>query len=409
MKRIILPLAYLSLFSVLLLTTSCETDGTTDPGGNALGPDVTLLGDVGFITTNTQVSPGETFKVKVSAVAGDANLKSLTIKEGGVNVPSGRLTISVNGTDVTNNPLLITSAFASGATWEISIVAPTDAAVRTYQFTVSDEANLSESVSVDVEVFGQLAVSLARGNDAVTVLGKSDYSVSVVGTRGGSALNTLAVYANDTLVPFDSLTFGATAVAANPIVLVGTEKAAFDTGLMIKTGSQGTTSYRIDLTDESGAVVSTAFDLTVLVEYTALIVNNRSGQRFGGLDLDNGLTVPFNSMIAEIRDNGIDTNLPVDQNWKQTISPVNGAELRIPASGQAENFSYDNANSRAAIIGAFDTGEAKTESDQVQVDDLFLVKRADNYYLLKCTKVDITNSDNNDFYEFSVKQVQGKE
>lgn len=409
MKRIFMPWAFMGLIAIALFSTSCETDGTIDPGVDPLGPEIRLLSDVGFISTASQVSPGETFKVKVNAVAGDADLRTLTIKENGTNVPLERLTISVEGTDVTNNPLLITTAYASGATWEISIESPVDAAVRTYQFTIADEGGETASVSVDVEVFGQLAVSLARADTAVTVIGQSDYAVSVIGSRGASPLDSLAVYADGVLVPADSLLFGGTAVGGNPILLIGEEKTSFDTELVIKTADKGTTTYTIELKDESEATVSTTFKLTVLVEYTAVIVNNRDGQNLGGLDMDTGQTVAFNSPEAEIRDKGIDLNKPVAQNWYQQILPTNGAELRTPDLTASENFSYDNANSRAAIVAAFDSGMAITESDPVQVGDLFLVKRDDNYYLMECTVVTITNADNNDFYEFKVKQVMGME
>lgn len=409
MKRIFMPWALMGLIAIALFSTSCETDGTVDPGVDPLGPEIRLLSDVGFISTATQVSPGETFKVKVNAVAGDANLKTLTIKENGTNVPLQRLSISVGGTDVTNNPLLITTAYTSGATWEISIESPVDAAVRTYQFAVADEGGETASVSVDVEVFGQLDVSLARADTAVTVIGQSDYAVSVIGSRGASPLDFLSVYADGVLVPADSLLFGGTAVGGNPILLIGEEKTSFDTELIIKTADKGTKTYTIELKDESGATVSTAFNLTVLVEYTALIVNNADGQQLGGLDMDTGETVARNSMAAEIRDKGIDINQPISQNWYQQIYPVNGAELRVPDLTVSENFSYDNANTRAAIAAAFESGIAKTESDPVQVGDLFLVKRDDNYYLMECVNVNVTAADNNDFYEFKVKQVIGKD
>lgn len=320
------------------------------------------------------------------------------------------MTILLDGTDVTNNPLLIVDAYASGATWEISIDAPVDAAVRTYEFIVADDDNLTASVSIDVEVFGVLEVSLARGDDDVTVAGQTDYSVNVLGSRGASALFSLAVIADGQLLPADSLLFGGAAVAANPIVLSGSDKEGFDSELIIKTAAKGTKTYTLELADESGATVSTQFDLTVMVEYTALLVNNRDGQQFGGLDLDDGQTVPYNSPIAEIRDKGINLGAPSnDVNWYQQILPVNGAELRVPDLTQSENFSYENATSRGAIVAAFDSGISKTESDVVAVGDLFLVKRDDNYYLLECVEINITNSDNNDYYKFDVKQVAGKE
>jgi hypothetical protein len=409
MKRILFPLTLLSLFAVNFLVTSCQTDGTEDPGGNAVPPEIRLVSEAGFISTDSQVSPGETFKVKINAVAGDADLKSLTVKENGANVPSGRMTILLDGTDVTNNPLLIVDAYSSGATWEISIDAPVDAAVRTYDFTVADDDNLTATVSVDVETFGVLDVSLARGDDDVTVAGPTDYSINVLGTRGGSALNSLAVIVDGRLLSADSLLFGGAAVAANPIVLSGADVNGFDTDLIITTADKGTATYTLELTDESGATVSTSFDLTVMVEYTALLVNNRDGMEFGGLDLDDGQTVPFNSLIAEIRDKGIDLSKPNDENWYQQILPVNGSTLRKPDLTVAENFSYENATSRGAIVAAYDSGIDKTESDVMAVGDLYIVKRLDNYYLLQCVEIEVTNSNNLDYYKFNVKQVLGKE
>ncbi|PHN01741.1 hypothetical protein [Flavilitoribacter nigricans] len=233
--------------------------------------------------------------------------------------------------------------------------------------------------------------------------------LNVIGTRGASPLDSLIVYADGVKVPADSLLFGGTAVGGNPIVLIGEEKTTFNTELIIKTADQGTKTYTIELKDESGASVSTTFDLTVLVEYTATIVNNRDGQNLGGLDMDTGNTVAFNSPLAEIRDKGININLPNAQNWYQQILPVNGAELRVPDLTVSENFSYDNAVTRAIIVAAFDSGIAKTESDPVQQGDLFLVKREDNYYLMQCVSVNVTANNNNDFYEFNVKQVIGKD
>ena len=409
MKRILLPWASLSLLALILFSTSCTPDGTEGPDGNALGPEIRFLSDVGFISANSQVSPGQTFKVKINAVAGDADLKTLTIKEGSTNIPLNRLTITADGNTITNNPLLIVSPYLSGATWEISIVAPTDPAVRTYEFTVTDADNMTDKISLDVEVFGQLSVSLARGDDDVTVLGKSNYGVSVIGTRGASPLATLGVYADGVLVPADSLLFGGTGAGANPIVLIADEKAAFDKELVIKTADKGTKTYKIELKDESGAAVSTEFDLTVLVEYTALIINNRDGVNFGGLDLDEGQTVPYNSPIADIRDKGIDLSKPSASNWYQQILPVNGAEIKVADLTQAENFSYENATTRAIIVSAYETGTAKTETDVIEVGYTFLVKRDDDYFLLQCINVEVNTSNNTDFYEFNVKQVLGKE
>ena len=151
------------------------------------------------------------------------------------------------------------------------------------------------------------------------------------------------------------------------------------------------------------APVETAIDTT----FSAVLVYNRDGQEFGGLNLYNGEAVAFNSMDAQIRDLGIDLNLPSADNWLQQITAVNDAELKAPGDSQPEGFSFETTNTREALIATFDNGVAITNSEKVAVGDIFLVKNNDDYFILQVTEVTVTAGDNNDYYEFSIKKSEG--
>ena len=210
------------------------------------------------------------------------------------------------------------------------------------------------------------------------------------------------------MVDAANLTFGGIAFDANPLTLSGVNTDGFEEVVSITSQDKGTQTYTIEIKDEDGNTQTAEFDLTVMIEYVAVIVNNADGPNLGGLDLDTGETVPRASDDAELRDKGIDTNLPISQNWIQEIEAVNGAEIKTPDLAMVENFSYENATTREIIVNAYDTGMALADGDKVEVGDMFVVKRGDDYFLLSAKEVIVKDSDNTDYYEFDVKQVLGK-
>ena len=137
--------------------------------------------------------------------------------------------------------------------------------------------------------------------------------------------------------------------------------------------------------------------------FTTVVVNNADGPDEGGLDLDNGVSVPRDSDMAELRDRGIDINLPLADNWIQRLEPRNGAELRLPDT-TGDLLVYANVDSREAIVAEFDRGTSVTESEKLESGDLLLVKSGDDYYLVEVGTVNVTASDNTDFYELNIKQ-----
>ena len=413
MKKFFQQFAGLGLLVALLIAVGCGEEPTTPD--TPLGPEARFIIEQGYISSSTTLSPGVVFKVKLSASAGDNNLKSLTIRSNGSTLGIGTdqplKSIKVDGNDVTNNPLLITSAYGSGATWEIEIEAQKDLGTKTYEFVVADEKGLTDAVTLDIEVFGTFGLSLVDENPYVAndieLSGQGETSVKLKGDRGAYAIRSLAVYADGVAVSADSLTYNGVAFGANPYSLPAADQNGFEAVVTLGTHDDGTKTYTFEITDDNGAKVSTGFDVNVknLPQFSAVVVNNADGPNLGGLDLDTGLAVPYNSANAEIRDKGIDLAKPIATNWLQKIEPRNGAVLRIPDSGQSENFTYANAKTRAAIIAAFDSGISKTESDVVKVGDLFIIQRGDDYFLLECADISVTSGDNLDYYKFNVKQA----
>ena len=136
------------------------------------------------------------------------------------------------------------------------------------------------------------------------------------------------------------------------------------------------------------------------------LVYNKDGKEFGGLNLYTGTSVAYNSADAQLRDKGIDINRPLASNWLQQVIPVNDAILKVPGSNQLEGFSFESITSHDALVAAFNVGDQVTESDKLQVDDILLVQKDDDYFILKVTQVVVTDANNDDYYEFSIKKSE---
>ncbi len=310
MNRIFSPLLVFFFVGSIALFTGCSED---DPiVGNPMPdtpPSVSLEVGAGLISSDANISLGESITIRVSLLQVDNPMESFTIKEDNVNIPTGRMTID-GGAVTVQNPFLLVGDAKKSAVYDITIT--TDAVAdesRTYSITVSDEANLTDEVQ---------------------------FLVTVTGT------------------PLTEIT-GALLNAGGP---------AGQGGLNLFTG------------ESTGTVGSdpTAAD-------------------------------------AHIKDEGIDLDKAPAENWKQQISSINGSEIRVPGSGNVENFNYDDVTTLEALIGAFeaadelpDNADGEDVSEMVNVDDLFLVKNGDNYWLLKVTAVNPTVDDNSDSIEFSIKQ-----
>ena len=231
-------------------------------------------------------------------------------------------------------------------------------------------------------------------------------------TAGSSKLSTIGVFEDGNLMSAADLYYKDATTGQftdNPMTFASEDEDIFDDNIFIRASMDvGPHTYTIEVTDAGGQVAD--LEITVNVgtpidmEFMAVLVSNADGPNQGGLDLDGGTSVAFNSSDAEIRDLGIDLAQPLESNWKQQIEGVNGASIRTPDSSQPEAFDYDAVTTKDAIIAAYDAGDDVSQPS-VAVDDIFLVQRGEDYFILRVANIVVTTADNTDYYEFDVKQA----
>jgi hypothetical protein len=411
MKKQFLPFLGLLLLSIFFFD-SCTEDGTIDPGPDR-APTIRLVSASGFISSSAFVTVGQTMQFRVNAAAGDNNLSLLTILENNKNVELQRITFP-SGNPFGSNPAQVLNAADQQAfTHDFFIAAPTTPGNYEYTFQIRDAGNMTASTSVTISVEATApAVSLVDTPSAFEAGAGSLARVKIDVVKGTFDLATIAVYENNVLMDASRVFFdnGALqAFASNPVATPN--QGSFQATLAIQIADSGESAmYGIDVADAQGLVGSVNIDVSIGTGidtiYTGVLVYNRDGQQFGGLNLYTGASVRFDSPDAQLRDLGIDLGQPTANNWIQKIIPVNNAVLKTPGMNQPEGFSFESITSREALVAAFDAGVQVAESEKVMVDDIFLVRKDDDYFILKVTKVVVTPADNNDYYEFSIKKSE---
>lgn len=393
---------------VMILTTACDPDPVPNPN---TGPSVNFVSETGFLDADADLTAGEVFKVKISAVSGTEALKTLTVFEDGAKLATDRF--DVNGDPAAANPLLVVDANDKNSfTWTVSVTAQ-DAGAVVYDFEVEDDGGLKSSASLVISIGANEPPKLTFVGDGMFMSGPASLiSINITGEVGGAALSTIGVYEDGALITdvsrlrIDDVTNEFT---DNPNPIAEGSKDGFTTNLYIRSHeTSGALTYTVELTDESGN--NAAFDITIssgtpVTESVAVMVSNADGPVGvnGGLDLDVRDNVPSASTDAELRDLGID-NGPIATNWIRQVEAVNGAVLKVPGADQPEGFKYENISSVEAIQAAFDAGTTVSGSTEtIEVGDVFLVSNNGKVWILQTKTVNMTDGDNLDFYEFDVK------
>lgn len=407
MQKLLLKLSVPFLMLIFLMNACTPDEGPVlnDP------PSISLNSGTDFLTSDATLAGGEAFKVSITAESGTDLLKTITVNEDGAKLSVDRFT--VNGSPAAANPLLVVDAADQNVlTWEIGITAQESGTVN-YEFVVADEGGLSGAVSLNITVNAEPPKLTIEGDGNFMSAPASLVQINITGEVGSSPINSIAVYEDGVLIDdTERLRIGEATnnFASNPQILEGADKEGFATALFIRShDGSGARTYTVEIEDEAGAIASQDFTINsgtpIDLEFVAIVVNNSDGPEFGSLDMHAGEAVSINSDQAEIRDMGIDINEPNATNWLRQIRPANGAILRVPDPNQVENFKYENIDTKEAIIAGYDTGTEVSESDPIEIGDLFIVRAGNDYFLMQAANVVLTDSDNLDFYEFNVKQA----
>ena len=396
------------LFLVIFTVSSCGTDDTivdNQPLVSLSQADGSLWEDFQDVSNQTEIV------VSVTGTSGTAEMETLTILEDGTKIELDRISLA-------SNPKSLFDADRTNYKEDITITLPTTPGDYTYSFEIQDTDGLigSESVSVTTisGVTNPPTVTTTSGTDLSTDTG-SLVALSITATPGDANLNSIAVYEEGILVDSSRLYIDGVPFPSNPTGLLESEYAGFTASISIRSQAEENTTrnYTIEVEDDNGEKGTLALTISTqaVVTGTAIssthfgILLNQSGPSgTGGLDLDEGFGTGSADGSAEIRDMGSDFNLPPEQNWRQLISAVNGAELRRVGSNVPETFDFATVQFKEEIEGAFADSDPGSEFF-VSLGNQFIISGNGKYYLIKCTNIEITPDagDNGDKYTFDIK------
>ena len=394
-----LSILYKLSFLVILAAfffPSCDPDPilTDDPS-------ISLVDEAGFISTSTTIDGSVDFSVRVSASEGSAEMNSLTIYRDNVEMDASEF--SIDGIATANNPQLLFDGDRTSFVYDITIT-PHTSGEANYAFEVTATDNGSNSTSIDLTVNDVDPLLTIDGPSSISVSTPTLLSLTLVGTVGSSPLSTISVFEDGELIlDLTRLSCDGMEFASNPNDL-GTDNAngfnkmfVFDPGNIV-----GTRVYTITITDDNGKEASVDYTFTLeaaATPFTATFSNvrmyNNSGPLGGAIDLDSGTNVSSADASADIVDNGLDAG-----NWSKTISPLGSTDLRSLDAG----VTYDGTTSREMLVSAFDGGTSLSSTGELTVGSIYAAKIGDDYYLLSVATVEETSADNEDYFEFNIKQ-----
>lgn len=414
MKNNIFKLS-LFLLGITLFMTSCDPEGIT--------PDPTV-GDPAITGTNTPTAAleaGSEFTFNITATPSTDNpLKTIDFTEGNELIALER--IKIDGNAAPANPILLFGDDKNGVNWEVTIAAHSDPGVKQYSANVIDDANNDASFQFDVETNVVLPTITADAPAEINVGPDALLEFDVEFAKGTNDIKSFAIYQNGALIEeYSRMAYNdlANVFDANPYLVPESDKAGASVSIYLRSqATPSTDDYKFVVADTDDNVAEFEFKITTatpVAEVTGVLFNSAGPAGTGGLDLDEGVGTGSSDALAEIKDEGIDTDMPFATNWIKRISGVNGSELRELVAGQnglAEDFSYDNVASKETVAAVFDSGAEFTAtnsngnliSNVVTVGSTFSVKNGDNYYLIIIREVNETDGDNGDNYKIDIKK-----
>ncbi len=280
-------------------------------------------------------------------------------------------------------------------------------------YSCSDDDNPlnPNPIVVDPSISFDAGTNFVQSGDSVAV--DSVFSVQVTASAGTNGLRSLGVRIDGALLDIDQFFVDGSPATANPFLLFGSDTTSFTKTISIVADSLPFVShtYEIEIADATSPtplrevvsfVITTNIDITSLSGRLLSNAGGPAGQ--GGINLLTGEstgTVSAGNENAQIKDEGIDTDLVPAENWIQKISTINGSILKYPAPG----LEFASINSKAQIRNAFNDTDATefTVSEEIVIDDVFLVENSGTIFIVRVTDIVVTPADNTDYYELSIK------
>lgn len=359
-------------------------------------PSLVKVDSLDFLTDDFFLQPSEPFGILLRGTKGDEKFNSLEIRENGELLDLSRMTI--DGTPLRSNPYIFTNnGEADKFLWEVGLIAQDTKDKVQYEFIIEDLAERQAITDIIVntlinEMTPPKIELISEETQIIIGEGTVDYEFDVDAI--GSPIESIAVYQASQIVDKGRLKFDGVQFNSNPLILEGADKRNFNKTIQIASdpdlaiGLQGYTIIFLDslgntYTEELGIEVSEP--ITEVEDVTLRSSNN--GNALGALDLDNLTELGIDNSNAEIR--VADT---IQGIWLQKITSYNSAEI-----SKLDTTRYDDIFARVQLKEFWDEDlRAAVSSDspkeytttEVKEGDEYLVKRVNNYYLIKITAID---------------------
>jgi len=239
--------------------------------------------------------------------------------------------------------------------------------------------------------------------DADVMIGET-FTVGLNGTAGDAAMTSITVLEDGNQIDDDRITVNGDPDFGNPYSLVGaTQQNFLEIEFEIVPHEEvETRTYTFVLTDVNGLEDRLEIDITItgtpLQSTTGEIINNALGQQLGGYDLDNLETVSVTSPDADIVDRGVDGSIDPstgDENWWGQWTDNSGASsLRYAVAGT----NFDDIELEEDLLELWNNSAANSfsVSDVLQVGDIILAERSNNYYIIRIDEVNAVGPFSND-------------
>jgi len=255
-------------------------------------------------------------------------------------------------------------------------------------------------------------ISLIDTNNVnVSIVSPGDtLRVTIEALAGTNDINSLTIFENGVRLPnfAERLFFNGDPAPSNAVLLDSNSREEFTLNVMILAADMaGAYEIEFEVADDeqNAATVEFSYFVSDITTLEGVLLNQGGPAGTGGLDLDTGEGTGSGDPDAEIRDQGIDEiNFPPAENWLQRIAPIMGNNVELAAL--SSEFDFDAVATQAQVVESFDEAATVSESDVVEVGDVFAVRRDGNHYLLLVTDITVTPNDNEDNYVFSIKQGQ---
>jgi len=237
------------------------------------------------------------------------------------------------------------------------------------------------------------------------------FTLHVKADTGSIALKTFTIYKEGTKLSTDDFRVNTNTPSSNPILIVDTtEKNGFSWDVAIRTQNTfDTQTFTVEIEDENGkksedkiVVVVTEPITTHPLDsfFTGVKFYNNDGLSPGGIDLLDGSPQSTQSGNPHIKDNGLDAN----DDWMQTISPVGSVVMRSVDAATV----YADIDTKEALAALWDAGTDVTTSAMLTGGEIFVAQVPNGTgtmttVLFSIDSVDVTLTDNEDFYTVSIK------